>query len=186
MHVEDMDFWSYPTKAVRSPDGSPYLAPQPATNIWKVNYLNSDGEIRHEFYKAELSSPVAEIPADEIRVIEKRMIKPEKIVGVFFGLLYIQKEPGGEWVKASPNDKDPRADKFYEGDYTRLYMEQWRKRAYETEFDTLKLTRAYSKEDKTRLDLEAKARELEETKKKLEIERANTAMLKSELTKAKK
>lgn len=172
MHAEDMDLKSYPVKVLQSPDGNPYDAPKPASHVWKINYLDALGVIRHEFYKAEMSSPVAEIPGNEIRIIEKRMLKPQKIVGVFFGLLYEQREPGGEWVKPYPQDKDPRPEKFHEGEYTKLYTEDWRKRAYEGEFDTLKLTRAYSKEKAQAEELAAKNAELERMKVLLEQEKA--------------
>lgn len=186
MRVEEMDLNSYPVKASQSPDGTQYKIPQPATHIWKIDYLNAIGEIRHEFYKAEISSPVPEIPTDEIRILEKRMIKPEKIVSVSFGLIYEQKEPNGEWAKPHPNDKDPRAEKFYTGDYTRKYMDEWRPHAYESEYDTLKLTRSYSKEEALRVELEKEKRELEEARKRLEIESQNVKVLKGELAKAKK
>lgn len=192
MRVEEMNMDSYPIKASRSPSGDTYDKPRPATHIWKVNYLTSLGEIRHEFYKAEISSPVAEIPAEELRILEKRMTKPgpegklstpEKIVSVSFGLLYEQKEPGGPWERPNPNDKDPRAEKFFTGNYTELYLNDWRKKAYESEYDTLKLTRSYSKEDALRVELEKVKREAEEAQRKLEIEKQNTLMLKGELAK---
>lgn len=181
MHAEDMDLRSYPVKVVQSPDGNSYPEPKPASHVWKINYTNSAGVILHEFYKSEMSSPVAEIPGSEIRIIEKRMIKPHKIVGVFFGLLYEQQEPNGEWVKPYPQDKDPRPEKFIEGEFTKLYMEDWRKRAYEGHFDTLKLTRAYSKEAAQAAELTAQKQELEKLKQQLAIKEQNEKMLREKL-----
>jgi len=187
MHAEDMDLSSYPVKATRSPQGKVYDKPKPATHVWKINYLNSIGEIRHDFWKGEIADAVSEIPEHEILVIEKRMIKPQKIVSVSFGLMYEQEEPGGEWKKPHPNDKDPRAEKFYEGDYTRLYMEVWRKNAYQNgEFDALKLTRSFSKEAQLENEKRSKDQEIENLRRQLEAKTKNEELLKSELAKSKK
>lgn len=178
MHAEDMDLSSYPVKVTQSPQGTRYQKPTAATNVWRIDYTNSLGEIRHVFWKSELSSPAAEIPEYEIPKLEKQMDRPQKIVAVFFGLLWEQEEPGGQWIKPNPNDKDPRANKFYEGDYTRQYMEVWRKNAYSGDnFDTLKLTRSWSKEQELREEQFKKDKEIALLREQLKARDANEAKL---------
>ena len=114
------------------------------------------------------------------------MLKPRQLTRVSMGLFYFQEEPGGEWKKFKPNDKDPRAELFYEGDYTQLYMEVWRKRAYEGEFDPYKLTKAYSKEEAQRKELESLRQQNKVIQDRLDVERQNATALKLKLEETKK
>ena len=178
MYVEEMDLSSYPVKAHSSPDGNRYVeGPKPATHVWRVDYEDSNGYTKWEFWRAERSSPQAEIPYDEIRILEKRMQKPHKITAVKFGLIYDQKEPGGPWEAFHPNDKDPRAEKYYIGDYTEKYMTIWRKAAYDNHFDPFKLTRAYSKEDQVKRELDAKEKYIKDLEEKVVAERTKNQEL---------
>jgi hypothetical protein len=182
MFVEDMDLQSYPIKAHSSPEGDRYVDGQrPASHIWRIDYTDSNGYAKWEIWHAERSSPAAQIPYDEIRVLEKRMQKPHKIVAVKFGLTHEQQEPGGPWVPFHPNDKDPRAEKFYEGNFTTLYMDQWRKIAYEGHFDPFKLTRAFSKEKEAAKELAEKDRLLKDMEDRLNQERNKNQALALEL-----
>lgn len=147
MQIEDFDLKSYPSKATQSPDGNQYETPEPSTHTWTVSYLDGKGLTRHEQWSAEKSSPVAEIPPQEIRAIEKRMDRPQRILAVKFGLYYFQEEPGGDWRLFEPNNKNAAPGGWYEGDYTKKYMDDWRKKAYEGHFDPFKLTRTQSREE---------------------------------------
>ena len=186
MFVEDMDFGSYPVRSGKDSEGNPYesegkISTQPASSTWRVDYVDSDGKARWEFWKTESSGATGEIPHAEIRIIEKRMIKPRQISRVSMGLFFFQEEPGGEWKKFKPSDKDPRAELFYEGDYTRLYMELWRKKAYEGEFDPYKLTRAFSKEEAQRQELIQLKQQNKMIQDRLTLEQQNAVALKLKL-----
>lgn len=185
MHVEDFDLSTYPIKSMRNPQGEPYKTPQPASHIWKVTYLTSTGETRWDFCRSDVSSATTEIPYREIVLMEKRFIKPQKIVAVHIGLIHHQNEPGGPWERTNPNDKDPRAEHFYEGQYTELYINKWRPEAYKFtgEFDALKLTRTYSKEEAYRIEMEKQAKELEALRARVAVEIENANKLKAELAK---
>lgn len=178
MHVEDFDLSSYPIKAHSSPDGEQYIGgPRAASPIWRIDYVDSNGFAKWEIYRGEHSSPVAEIPRDEIRILEKRMKSPHRITSVKFGLIYKQEEPGGQWVKFKPNDKDPRAESYFEGNYTDLYFNTWRKAAYEGHFDPFKLTRAYSEKEAIKRDVEAKDKYIKDLENKINEERTNSERL---------
>lgn len=184
MFVEDMDFASYPIKASKDSEGNPFLGldnkpcPRPASPTWRIDYTDSEGKARWEFYKDELSGSVAEIPPRMISIIEKRMKNPIKITRVSMGLFYFQEEPGGEWKKFKPQDKDPRAELFFEGNYTSMYIDEWRKKAYEGEFDPYKLTKAYSKEEAQRKELESLRQQNKFMQDRLQVERQNVDALK--------
>lgn len=181
MNVEEMDLSAYPVTATMDPEGNAYPKPLPATNCWRVDYTSRNGFAKWEFYKSELSSPVAEIPAEMLRTMEKRMDNPVKITGVRFGMIYHQEEPGGPFVRIKPNDKDPRAELFYEGSYTDKYMNEWRVKAYEGYFDTLKLTRGYSKESKLNGELADAKKKLAAMEAALAVEKQNNDILKQQV-----
>ena len=187
MFVEDMDFGSYPSRSFKDSEGNPFESEgkpisRPASSTWRVDYVDKSGISRWEFWKTEQAGALAELPPEAVRIIEKRMKNPNKINRVSMGLFFFQEEPGGEWKPFKPNDKDPRAEMFYEGDYTRLYMEEWRKRAYESEFDPYKLTRSFNKEEAQRQELEQLRRQNKIIQDQLASERqgAIAAKLKAE------
>jgi hypothetical protein len=190
MHVEDMDLNTYPVKAHSSPDGEAYVGgPKPATNTWRIDYVDSNGYAKWIFYKGELSSAVAEIPTSEIRILEQRMEKPSRITGVKFGLISKQEEPGGPWVRFKPNDKDPRAELYYEGKFTDLYFDVWRKKAYDGHFDAFKLIRAYSKDKAAQVELNEKQKYISQLEEKLaagELEKQNLIIKNNALMQAHK
>jgi len=173
-----MQLENYPIKAHSNPDGEMYIGgPKPASHIWRIDYVDSNGYAKWIFYRGELSNPVAELPIEEIRIMEKRMEKPHRITSVKFGLIYHQEEPKGPWVRFDPNDKDPRAKLYYEGNYTELYFSTWRKAAYNGHFDPFKLTRAFSEKESARQNLEAKERYAKELEDRLAAERLKNEQL---------
>lgn len=167
MHVEDMDLRSYPYTAHANPDGESYPEPKPASNRWRIDYTDSNGYAKWQMLVGGFDTKWAEIPPEELLLAEKRMEKPAKITAVKMGLVSKQEEPGGPWVRFAPNDKDPRAELWYEGDFTELYFSKWRKKAYEGHFDALKLTRGYSETQKAKRSVEEKDAELKELQAKL-------------------
>lgn len=183
MNVEEMDLSAYPVVATQDPEGNPYPKPLPATNCWRVDYTSRNGFAKWEFYKSEISAPVAEIPAEMLRTMEKRMDNPVKITGVRFGMIYHQEEPGGPFVRIKPADKDPRAELFYEGDYTDKYMNEWRVKAYEGYFDNLRLTRGYSKETKLNTELRDTQARLKAAESALAVEKQNNELLRKTVNK---
>ena len=172
MYVETMNLESYPVKAHSSPDGEAYVGgPKPATHSWRIDYTDSNGFTKWVIYKSEFSNPVAEIPLGELRIMEKRMEKPHKITAVKFGLIYKQEEPGGDWVRFAPNDKDPRPELWLEGKFTDLYFDVWRKNAYEGHFDPFKLIRGYSKDQASQVAMAEKQKYIADLEGKLTQER---------------
>ena len=172
MYVESMDLNSYPIKAHSSPDGEAYTGgPKPASNAWRIDYKDSNGFTKWQIYKSDFSGPVAELPLAEIRIMEKRMEKPYEITAVKMGLICKQEEPGGPWIRFAPNDKDPRAELWFEGEFTNLYFDVWRKNAYEGHFDPFKLKRGYSKENASKAEIAEKQKYIANLEEKLNQER---------------
>ena len=181
MDVKDMDYQSYPQLDSEGNIISRY---------WRIFYETPDGFLKWETVVYPSDQEVSEIQPYDILNFENKVKRPVKEVRI--GLTHLQQEPNGPWLSQEklkgeniPPSRDeyapsfkkrdfsrPEANAWVELDYTDLWYDKWRPKAYEGRRDYYlfinKPKRRITKEEemaKRIQDLETRLKKTEEEKK---------------------